>query len=463
MAGGRSGVGSGIFIGVMVMMIAAVGQPVSAAQRAGPAPEVSVSDVLAVPAPNERLLVVRIFFPGAVAPLGHTVAVDFTDVGGFTTASEPTEGGGYDCVMTPMRARCTLVRWEPPQENGSVLALWVTGKPGQRPGQRGTVTVVVAAEGLAPARAAGTVTLAEPVRLLGDDPMLTATGRPGDRLTLPLTVTNDGTVAVRGVVLVISADVGMDPASRRRNCGYSQGSTGRRLVACRFAETLQPGVSYRVAAPLPQRIGPQTWAPSTRTASLTWYTIADWALIRQSVTPMQPGTASPLRLAPDSPVSPASSERSRGVPQTEIGPGAYANIEVEVTGSNRADLAVTGARVPGGAGHTVTATVTVRNLGPATIDYGNRAEAIIEVFLPPGSTPIAGPAFCSDSLVDETMYRCRTREWFRPGDVDRLSFTFRLGQDAPTPGRVQVFLTEHNTPVPDLDPGNDQAFITVEQ
>jgi hypothetical protein len=111
---------------------------------------------------------------------------------------------------------------------------------------------------------------------------------------------------------------------------------------------------------------------------------------------------------------------------------ARQTLEVKVLGTNRADLAVSGAKVAGEADTVVTATLGLRNNGPASrwTDIGPAVEATVT--LPPGTSYAEQdvPKNCSASEFEPldrvTVWSCRAPLYLEAGEEVSFAFPLRI-------------------------------------
>jgi LPXTG-motif cell wall-anchored protein len=114
----------------------------------------------------------------------------------------------------------------------------------------------------------------------------------------------------------------------------------------------------------------------------------------------KPGTGPELRLVEKA--SPA----LRAIPQTDVSAiDNYTHVVVNVTGKNLPDLAAIGTTVRGEAGETVTATIGIKNLGPAVIDSWDHFPSA-HVVLPAGTTVVEADRNCVAVEDRAREYRC---------------------------------------------------------
>jgi LPXTG-motif cell wall-anchored protein len=121
--------------------------------------------------------------------------------------------------------------------------------------------------------------------------------------------------------------------------------------------------------------------------------------------------------------------------------------------------------VTGAAGDVVTATVGVRNSGPATLDFGRAGSpaATIRVNIPQGTTVVSAPQSCVRDGDENWAYYCDGSYLLVAGDSETYDFRLRIDRVvADASGRVVV-----NEPcecdrfADDLDLSNNKSAIVV--
>jgi hypothetical protein len=142
---------------------------------------------------------------------------------------------------------------------------------------------------------------------------------------------------------------------------------------------------------------------------------------------------------------------------------------------NTADINVKGSEVSGAVGDQVTATVTVKNRGPAWVASlgAGSSVVLVDVRVPQGTTVVGKPDRCSavtpdgqwpESQLGAPRYLCRTPIYL--WEKDRVDFPFELRIDQVVEGvRGAVSTVEDNPDVPltafDPDLDNNSAAIVV--
>ncbi|MFF3754180.1 hypothetical protein ACFYYH_27585 [Streptomyces sp. NPDC002018] len=252
--------------------------------------------------------------------------------------------------------------------------------------------------------------------------------RPGDATEVSFSVINRGDGPATRVALFLTGSQGLSFAEKYSNCVYEDSPAqdegpAQTNATCDIEQTLEPGVVYVPEKPL-------------------GVTVLDRALYERLS----------LVLQEDSIAFPEGTQHGGGadpvlrlVPRQPPGdPGAvygYERLDVGITARNTADFALTGARLQGRAGETVTAEVTFANKGPAWVanDVGSPI-GVFDVRVPTGTTVVGAPDFClplgpDDSTVNKadkaarvSSYRCTTPYVYVDENSER-PYPFRLRID----------------------------------
>ena len=272
--------------------------------------------------------------------------------------------------------------------------------------------------------------------------------RPGSTFHVPVVVANKGTTTLDKVWLFYSATRGLDYADVPSNCQEFQVPTSDDLpvqvnVLCRFDQPVKPGVSYTPTKPLVIKALDHAYTDDLRVSvSATDPGYGD------NFRPPVTGTAPAVELVGSPPVDP--------VPP---GVGGYPDdsVLVPVTTVNTADYRVTGARLRGRVGDTVTLKVSFTNTGPAWVVRPDRAPYFHVFVTPPAGTSIVR----SDCVAAKGgVSACGPPElWVNEGEED--TFTFKLRIDKRVAGaRGSVTMSTEARPF-DHDRADDRAAITL--
>ncbi|HWS31658.1 MAG TPA: Ig-like domain-containing protein [Actinoplanes sp.] len=266
---------------------------------------------------------------------------------------------------------------------------------------------------------------------------------PGGVVNAPISVTNIGDAAVDGTGLWYGLPFGYATPTRYANCVYSL--LGE-LHSCRFDQVLEPGKTYRVDLPL--IVPADEFAPGALTIRFDWMTGRDYDLVVGKNGPS--GTGEVLRLVEDT---------APGTPHVT----SWQTVEVDVTGRQGADLAVTGAKASGAVGDVVPMKATVRNNGPATLDWvlQKPSPGLVVVTIPPGSTVVSVPSNCKATTTGR--YECEAPRLFRVGTAYGFTFTLRIDRvSRDATGKVEVNpACDCERFDADLDRSNDVAELVL--
>ncbi|MGV9210578.1 LPXTG cell wall anchor domain-containing protein [Micromonospora sp. RB23] len=327
-------------------------------------------------------------------------------------------------------------------------------------GDSGDVVVSFEAAGGRRGSYTSQVRIGEGVDLAGG-PFTTFTSKPGGKVPVPLAVSNVGAKTVTGFVAVFDLPYSMRTRDRFSNCLYSDDH----LVSCQFDEEIPVGGA--VSTTLNLELGKDTYAPTNQSGYAQFMTIADFedlTRVREAV-----GARAAVRGSGPKLTLAEAPNRARQADQTDVGPGFdYTGWIIKVTGRNGTDLAAIGATLKGGVGTVVTATVGLRNNGPATLDnVSEEWEAATHtlVELPPGTTAVEVPLGCQPRAGTRT-YQCASDMLLVAGVTYTVDFRLRIDKVVPNAkGTVWV-----NAPCEcpaggsftgDIKPANDRATILV--
>lgn len=238
--------------------------------------------------------------------------------------------------------------------------------------------------------------------------------RPGTETSVPVTVSNSGNRTAERTLMWISASYGLRFKERHANCEYRDHTTGTGAL-CVLDEAVAPGQQYAMTT----RLGVGRKAMYERfDQSVQPYSDealeearGDWTWTR--------GTGPELDLRPVTARTTAASE-------PDIDPqDNYQAVILDAR--NTADLKLTGSRVRGAVGDTVTAEVTVHNRGPAWVaSLGAGASvATVRFQAPEGTTVGALPeedCWTVEDGASPTTHYCRTPIYLH----DKASYTFEI-------------------------------------
>ncbi|MFD7699605.1 hypothetical protein [Streptomyces caelestis] len=431
---------------------------------AGTGPAHAVSDQLWISAPYETVL------PGADADGGareRTLSVQVThdntgngvpaglltvDVSGIASFAQVIWPAG--CVPeSAVRADCSFP--EMPAGTWSVPAaeLGLRALPGADLDASGYVRYTATAGELT---AHGTETLVT----LGNGPDLVLGQAehqrdltPGTGTSVRTTVSNHGNRTAERTLLRVDASYGLRFGERHSNCEYRQHETGTTAL-CVLDEAVAPGQRYALGTGLRVR---RKALYERFDHSVQPYSDEALEAARGGAT-FTPGTGRELDLRP---VAALRAEEPDLDPSDN-----YRTVILDAR--NTADLKLTGSRVRGAAGDTVTAGITVHNRGPAWVaSLGAGASvATVRFRAPEGTTVVGLPEECWRVPEDSPAptYYCGTRTYLH--DKASQAFGLRLRIDRVVPGaRADVTTVDDDPelPIRRFDPNlrNNRAAIVV--
>jgi hypothetical protein len=434
--------------------VLAAGVPAAAAQRAAAEIKMIVGDVsVPVGGPGTEL-----------APSWHAdqevvlteakINYKLSGVAGVTLADG--DGVGSCTSQSATELSCEEhfeMGFGPDGVRGYFTAMLKLGR-GAEAGTEGTVTATFSAKGVAPITETATVRVVGGVDLAAG-PRVSVKKKPGSAFTVPLVVRNAGRNVAEGAAVIFHGDHAFETTKQFSNCFYRSG----KLTACRFDQKLQPGSIYQGA--MPYKLRATTYAPGLSALELQWLTpgeLEDYEAerIKERVEGLgTAGSGGALTLTGRS--------SAKAARQGDIRPdNNWTAVEVEATGNNGADLVAVGDTETGAAGDVVTATVGVRNAGPATLDFGRAGESVarIKVTVPAGATVVSVPERCE---AREGSYICDGRTLLIAGEKETYDFKLRIDRvvaDATGPVVVNE-PCECSQFSKDLDLSNNKAAIVL--
>lgn len=416
--------------------------------------------VLPVPAAggeaSERTLDVRVTHDNTEngVPAGR-LTVDVDGIATFAQVSWPANCAPESAV----RAVCDFAGMPAGTDSTAAALLGLRALPDAEPGASGYVRYSAVAGEL-------TAYPAETMVSLGDGPDLGLSQaenqrglRPGTNTRVRATVANSGSRAVDRTLVSLFASYGLRFQERNSNCEYRDHAIGT-FALCVLDETVAPGERYELSSPL--RVGRQALYERFDHSVLP-YSDAALEEARGGET-WTPGTGPELDLRPL-----ASRQAAAGGEDLDLSDN-YGSVILDAR--NTADLKVTGSKVRGAAGDTVTARVTVTNRGPAWVASlgAGAAVATLRFQAPKGTTVVGWPEEeCAEELPSEegpavATYFCRTPIHLR--EKASHSFDVRLRIDEVVRGARTTVETLNDDPelsIRKFDPNlrNNRAWIAV--
>ncbi|WP_369258737.1 hypothetical protein [Streptomyces sp. R35] len=307
--------------------------------------------------------------------------------------------------------------------------------------------VALAALGSAPAAAAD-----DPQPGLALSPVSVTDGiKPGSSFEVPLAFTNKGSAALDKVWLSYNVTRGLAHTELPSNClryeihSYDEAPSYSDAV-CEFDQTVEPGVVY---------------APE-KTLTLK---AQDWVLydkLRVAVTSYNSGGDDGAE-APVRGTGPA----VKLVEQPGATPGAgnadhpdWDAADVEITADNTADFQVTGGKLTGRVGDTVSLNAKFTNAGPGwVLKPGGHSVSKVLIDMPAGTTVTKASGYCTK--VGSGSYECGTSQsWLNEGQVTPYDFTLKINKVV-SGAKGSVALDTESRPF-DENKANDTADITLD-
>ncbi|MFE4582170.1 hypothetical protein, partial [Streptomyces chartreusis] len=367
--------------------------------------------------PAERTLTVRVTHDNtenAVEP--GRLTVDASEVAAFARVSWPSNCAPESAV----KAVCDFAGMPAGTDIVTAARLGLSALPDADPTASGYVRYSATAGEL-------TAFPGETRISLGDGPDLGLSQaeyqrdlRPGTSTRVSATVGNDGNRAVQRTLLWINASYGLRFKERNSNCEYRRHETGESAL-CVLDEAVAPGERYALTTGL--RVGRNALYERFDHSVLPY---SDQALAEaRGEWTWTPGKGPELDLRPV-----VAAQTVAGEDDLDLSD----NYRVVVLDAkNTADLKVTGSRVRGAVGDTVTASVTVHNKGPAWVASlgAGAAVATVPVQAPEGTTIVGVPDECwtsSEEGEPVTTYFCRTPIYLHDGASHTMEVRLRIDE-----------------------------------
>ncbi|MFB8084292.1 peptidase [Streptomyces sp. NPDC055992] len=393
----------------------------------------------------------------------YTVRFDFGKLAGVADVAFG-EDGGADCERTGTTAVCHDYGIRP---GLSTLAeLEVTAARGSEEGDSGTIEVTAEAEGATFRPFTAHVSIGGPDLSMKPLPFRTEL-KPGDTQPVPVTFTNNGTRAARGVLLTLRHTRGLAFTERYQNCEYSEddggmGSPGAWTTAlCTFPGSFEPGATYTLAEP-----------PVLRATDRAFYDTLIYR-INEDDTEARAAQRAGAHFSPGKGAT-LSLGKAPAVRSADLEPGDNQQ-EADFRTANTADFAAYGSQAGGKAGDTVDVTLGFRNRGPAWIGYIRSGEdvATVDFTVPDGSRVVSKPDICrgvtkdGGYLEDQTnarRYFCSTPMSVREDADFALPFRLKIVTvEVGAIGAVVVRNTHLQAPALPFDPvpANNRANVEL--
>ncbi|MFE1961095.1 hypothetical protein [Streptomyces sp. NPDC059479] len=301
--------------------------------------------------------------------------------------------------------------------------------------------------------------------------------KPRTRVDVPITLANKGNRTADRTLLSLFASHGLDFAARYGNCEYAdEGSPATPVgtwALCVLDEPVAPGQAFSLDA------------GALRTTKNVLYDRFDYGVepysdeaLEQARAgrPFVRGSGAELDLRPAGAATRATVGAAAADVVDDVDVDTSDNFRsMLINAINTADLKLIGSKVAGAAGETVTASVTVKNRGPAWVASLGAGEpvATVDFTVPRGTTVTAKPEECyaldasgewQEEQLGAPRYRCTTPVFLH----ERASYTFpfSLRVDRVVPGARGKAVTLNDRPdlrISDFDPNlaNNKAFVVV--
>ncbi|MGQ4486687.1 peptidase [Streptomyces sp. SAS_281] len=393
----------------------------------------------------------------------YTVRFDFGKLAGVADVSFD-EGGSLDCERTGTTAVCHDYGIWP---GLSTLAeLRVSAAEGSEDGDSGTIEVTAEAEGATFRPFTAHVSIGGPDLSMKRLPLKTEL-KPGDSQPVPLTFTNNGTRAARGVLLTLRNTRGLEFTERYQNCEYSEeelgmGSPGSWSTAlCTFPGSYEPGATYTLEVP-----------PVLRATERALYDTFLYR-INEDGTDARAALRSGARFSPGKGAMLAL-RKAPAVRSADLDPSDNQQ-DADFRTTNTADFAAYGDKAAGKAGDTVDVTLGFRNKGPAWVGYIRSGEdvATVDFTVPRGSYVVSKPDACRgvtasggyrENQERAPRYFCSTPMSVLEDADFALPFRLKLVSADPGSNGAVVVRSTHlqAPPLPfDPEPADNKAWVEL--
>ncbi|NEC63121.1 peptidase [Streptomyces sp. SID9727] len=391
----------------------------------------------------------------------YTVRFDFGKLAGVADVSFGKEAGP-DCERTGTTAVCHDYGIRPGLN--TLAELRVSAAEGSEDGDSGTIEVTAEAEGATFRPFTAHVSIGGPDLSMKRLPLRTEL-KPGDSQPVPVTFTNNGTRAARGVLLTLRNTRGLEFTERYQNCEYSEEDLGMgpgawSTALCTFPGSFEPGATYTLEVPPVLRATERALYDSFLYRINEDGTDARAAL--RSGARFSPGKGAELTLRE------APAVRSADLDPTDN------QQDADFRTTNTADFAAYGDKAAGKPGDTVDVTLGFRNKGPAWIGYIRSGEdvATVDFTVPHGSYVVSQPDACRgvtasgayrENQEKAPRYFCSTPMSVLEDADFALPFRLKLvSADPGSKGAVVVRNTHLQAPALPFDPEPANNTASVE-
>ncbi|MFC8807835.1 hypothetical protein ACFT9J_30870 [Streptomyces anthocyanicus] len=381
--------------------------------------------------------------PEPIPNSGYKVTIDATALKGFAKVGLPDS-----CDVDDLVAVCRESSLYPGDIHNPFWDIRLDLLDTAEAGDHGTIKVTGKGEGLEFNKHTVDVLVGGPELLKKKLPAEPAGFRPGDTYDAPLGFRNVGSMPAHGVVLRFAGTRGLSFPESYDNCSYAEENKDnliryRQVALCTFEGEFLHGMAYELSEPV-----------EVKTADFALGDIftygfdavgAEAADELRAGAGHRKGTGRTLTLEP--------------VESGHVGDySKYAEIDLPT--QNTYDLDLTGARVAGEQGETVTVDVRMSNHGPAWIGSLRAGGEPLgfSVQIPEGASVVDSPC---NPVNDESPseYLCFTNTPFLEDDA--RTFPFELRIDKVVAGaKGKIALPDHDNPW-EGDPSNDTGWIVL--
>lgn len=381
--------------------------------------------------------------PEPVPNNGYSVTIDATALKGFAEVDLPSS-----CDVDGLTAVCNASSLYPGDSYNPSWSVRLDLKDGAEAGDFGKIEVTGEGEGLEFNEHTVDVLVGGPELLKKKLPAEPDDFEAGDTYSAPLGFRNVGSMSADGVVLRFGGSRGLSFPDSYDNCSYAEENKDdliryQKVALCTFEGEFLPGTAYELSEPV-----------RVKTADFALGDIFHYGFdavgakevdALRSGADYRQGTGETLTLKPV--------EGGRNGDYTK-----YAEIDLPT--QNSYDLDLTGARVDGEQGETVTVDIALSNHGPAWIGaLRSGGEPLgFSVRIPEGASVVDSPCRpMNDEATSE--YLCFADTPFL--EDDRRTFPFQLRIDKVVEGaKGKIALPEWDNPW-EGDPSNDTGWIVL--
>ncbi|WLW57143.1 hypothetical protein [Streptomyces sp. YU58] len=421
---------------------------------------ISVPSETVLPGPDtdgstrERTLEVRVTHDNLDndVPAGR-LSVDASEIASFVVVSWPA-----NCLPeTPTKAVCDFPAMPAGMESVPAALIGLRVLPDTDLGASGTVRYTAAAGELSADDTETRITVGNGPDLGLSQAPWKRDLTPGTDHTVRATVANNGNRAVERTLLWVNASYGLRFKERHANCEYRDHATGTGAL-CVLDEAVAPGQRYDLVTRL--GIGRKALYERFDHSVLPYSDAAleeargDWTWTR--------GTG------PDLDLRPVTGQRAAADGDDVDLNDNYRTVILDA--KNTADLKLTGNRMRGAAGDTVTARMTVHNRGPAWVASlgAGSAVATVRFQAPEGTTVVGLPEDCwtlppSEEGPSAATYFCWTPIYLHDKASYDIEVQLRIDKVVRGARAVIETVNDGELPITQFDPNlrNNVSAIIV--